>query len=204
MNILNNVTDYTEFLIKNKITTNQFLLLYLLYTEKMVKDKTGRIGYTQGTCIYKWQAKGSGWNQSEIEDLVSKDYIIAFKKKYLNGDKDFYGYAIDDIILTNKFNDIMYINTDGLFNEILELYPDTFTINSQIVFTKNGDLDKLSVDYGKLIKNNLKEHDVIKQVISFAKEKGMCNMKLVTFLTKGMIDSIKKLMEESYSNGRDV
>lgn len=204
MNILLNCVDYTEFLIKHKLTPNQFLLLYLLYTERLVKSKTGSVGYAMGTCLYKWQDKGSGWSQHEIEDLVKKDYMIAFKKTYEVKEQKLYGYAVDDLILTNKFADIMFINTDEAFEEIVELYPDTFTIQTQTVFTKTGDLDKISDNYNKLIKGSLYEHDVIKQVIVYAKEKGMCNMKLEKFLSKGVVDSIKKMMEESYSNGRDI
>lgn len=204
MNILTNVTHYTEFLISNKLSTNQFLLLYLLYTERMVKDKTGRIGYTQGTCIYKWHNKGSGWSQAEIEDLCNKDYVIAMKKQYDVGDKKQYGYAIDDLIITDKFNDIMYINTEGAFDEILSLYPDTFNINTQTVFTKAGNLDKVSDEYHKLIKYNLDYHEKIKEIIEFAKLRGMCNMKLENFLTKGVLDSVKRMMEETYERGQDI
>ena len=204
MNILTNVTDYTEFLIKNKLSTNQFLLLYLLYTEKMIKSKSGKVSYSEATCLYKWQAKGTGWNQKEIEDLVKNDYVMAFPKTYTIDNQNLYGYAVDDLILTTKFSDIMFVATDEAFQEILELYPDTFNVNGSVVFSKSGDLEKLSDVYSKLIRNSIQLHDKMKEAIVFAKERGLCNMKLEKFLTKGVIDSIFKMMEEGYSNGRDV
>lgn len=204
MNILTNVTDYTEFLIKNKLSTNQFLLLYLLYTEKMIKSKSGKVSYSEATCLYKWQAKGTGWNQQEIEDLVKNDYVMAFPKTYTIDNQNLYGYAVDDLILTTKFSDIMFVATDEAFQEILELYPDTFNVNGSVVFSKSGDLEKLSDVYSKLIRNSIQLHDKMKEAIVFAKERGLCNMKLEKFLTKGVIDSIFKMMEEGYSNGRDV
>jgi len=204
MNILTNVTDYTEFLIKNKLSTNQFLLLYLLYTEKMIKSKSGKVSYSEATCLYKWQAKGTGWNQQEIEDLVKNDYVMAFPKTYTIDNQNLYGYAVDDLILTTKFSDIMFVATDEAFQEILELYPDTFNVKGSVVFSKSGDLEKLSNVYSKLIRNSTQQHDKMKETIVFAKERGLCNMKLETFLTKGVIDSIFKMMEEGYSNGRDV
>jgi hypothetical protein len=204
MNILTNVTDYTEFLIKNKLSTNQFLLLYLLYTEKMIKSKSGKVSYSEATCLYKWQAKGTGWNQKEIEDLVKNDYVMAFPKTYTIDNQNLYGYAVDDLILTTKFSDIMFVATDEAFQEILELYPDTFNVNGSVVFSKSGDLEKLSDVYSKLIRNSIQQHDKMKEAIVFAKERGLCNMKLEKFLTKGVIDSIFKMMEEGYSNGRDV
>ena len=204
MNILTNVTDYTEFLIKNKLSTNQFLLLYLLYTEKMVKQKSGKVTYSEATCLYKWQAKGTGWTQKEIEDLVDKDYVMAFPKNYTINDQSVYGYAVDDLILTTKFSDIMFIATDSAFEEILELYPDTFMVNGSTVFSKSGDLEKLSDVYAKLVKHSIHQHDKMKDAIVFAKERGLCGMKLEKFLTKGVIDSIFKMMEEGLSNGRDI
>lgn len=204
MNILSNVTDYTEFLIKNKLSTNQFLLLYLLYTEKMIKNKTGKVSYSEATCLYKWQAKGSGWNQNEIQDLVSKDYVIAFSKSYLVEGQNLTGYAIDDLILTEKFYDLMFISTQHAFDELLDLYPDTFSVSGSIVFTKSGDLEKVAEAYSKLIRNSLTAHGKVKDMIIYAKERGLCNMKLDKFLTKGVLDSVSKMMEENNSNGRDI
>lgn len=204
MNILTDVTSYVKFLVTHKLSTNQFLLLYLLYTEKMIKVKSGRISYAEGTCIYKWQSKGKGWNQLEIEDLVSKDYIIAFKKSYeIEPSKKVYGYAVDDVILTSKFSDIMFIAVDQAFEEILDLYPDTFIIEGP-VFTKTGDLDKLSEIYAKLIKNSVVEHEKMKELIIFAKERNLCKMKLITFLSRGVIDPIKKMMEDTFNAGSDI
>jgi hypothetical protein len=196
MDILQNSVDYVNFLIKHKLSTNQFLLLHLLNSEKLIKKKSGTVGFAIGTCIYKWQSNGLGWSQNEIEDLIKKEYVVAFKKHYGEGKEKVYGYTVDDLILTNKFADIMFVNTDEAFEDMLSIYPDTFLINNQTVFTKSGDLDKLSEEYGKLIKNSIHEHDKIKEVILFAKERGLCNMKLDKFISKGVIEPIKKMMED--------
>ena len=37
MGILDDTDAYVEFLTKNRLSTNQFLLLYLLYTDKCLK-----------------------------------------------------------------------------------------------------------------------------------------------------------------------
>ena len=83
MNILDDSTAYTDFLIRQKLTTNQFYLLYLLYTERMIKDKeSGKLGYDKFSNIYKWlnaanTIKGAGWVKFEIQDLIDKEYVIA-------------------------------------------------------------------------------------------------------------------------------
>jgi hypothetical protein len=73
MGILDDVTEYVNFLTKNKLTCNQFLLLYLLSTEQMVRDKRSSLMYSTTGCIYKWQNEGSGWSVNEVEDLERRE-----------------------------------------------------------------------------------------------------------------------------------
>ena len=210
MNILDDSTAYTDFMIRHRLTTNQFYLLYLLYTERMIKDKeSGKLGYDKFSNIYKWlnasnTIKGAGWIKSEIQDLIDKEYVIALSQETTENGKLKENYSIDQLILTNKFSDLIFINGNFAFEEILELYPDTFLIKEQTVFTKTGDLDKLSDAYSKAIKNSIHKHKEMLELIDFAKSHNLCNMKLENFLGKGVIDSIKKMMEGVASHGGDI
>jgi hypothetical protein len=186
MGILEDEKQYVDFLIKNELSTNQFLLLYLLYTERMYK-LNNKLGFAQSGTIFKWISKGKNIiTASEIEDLIKMDYVFGIKQNNQ--------YEIDHLILTNKFFDLMFVNIDA-FQEICDLYPDKMIIDNQTVFTKAGDLDKVANNYLKLIKNNLSKHEQIKKVIEFAKERGLCKYKLENFLSKGVIDTIIKDME---------
>lgn len=190
--MIENVNAYTDFLVKNKLTTNQFFLLLLLYQENMFKAKEG-LKYKNVGNIYKWTDKGSGWTTAEIDDLIAKDYVFGIKP-----------YEIDQLILTQKFSDIMFINGIFAFEEILEIYPDTFQIQTQTVFTKSGDLDKVQQNYTKLIGNSITKHEEIKTIILYAKERGLCNYKLENFLSKGVLDSIRKMIGETHGTGTDI
>ena len=201
MGILDDVNAYVDFLTKNKISTNQFLLLYLLYTEKFVKVDD-KLKYKRIGNIYKWASEGKGWTKEEIQDLIDKDYVFGIKS--LNPKDNTLTYFVDQLILTQKFSDLMFINTTFAFEEILEIYPDTFVVNQSTVFTKAGDLDKVQANYSKLIKNSIAKHEEVKNIILYAKERGLCNYKLENFLSKGVIDSIKKMMEETYDRGQDI
>jgi len=200
MGILDDADAYVEFLTKNRLSTNQFLLLYLLYTEQMFKINK-KLKFKSIGNIYKWSNEGTGWSENEIDDLISKDYVFGIKSRQVNG---VINYSIDQLILTQKFSDLMFINGNFALDEILEIYPDTISVNGTIYFTKNGDLDKIAVDYCKLIKNSIHKHEEMKGILQYAKEKGLCNTHISKFLTKGTIDSIKKMMEESYDTGNDV
>lgn len=195
MGILENEKEYVDFLVKNKLSTNQFLLLYLLYTERMCKSQ-GKTTYTKVGNIYKWIAEGKAWNHEEVEELIKLNYVIGFP---INGK-----YQIDQLILTEKFFDLMFIDTEDAFNEILDLYPDRMIINNQTTFTKAGDLSKVADNYAKLIRNNLSKHEEMKKLVKYAAERGLCKYKIENFLSKGVIDAIKKEIGESYERGEDV
>ncbi len=204
MGILDDSNAYVEFLTKNKLSTNQFLLLYLLYTEKMSKVNN-QLRFKKIGNIYKWSAEGTGWSEKEIEDLIKKDFVFAVKGKHIDDQgNESYKYFIDQLLLTQKFSDLMFINANFAFEEILEIYPDTINVQGTTYFTKSGDLDKLALDYCKLIKNSLHKHEEVKGIVAFARERGYCNTHIAKFLTKGTIDSIKKIMEESYDRGNDI
>jgi hypothetical protein len=198
--MIDDVNAYVDFMVKHKLSTNQFLLLMLLHTESYFKSQKGLKYKTVGN-IYKWSKEGKGWSEQEIEDLINKDYLFGIKSQQVNGTIT---YSIDQLILTQKFSDIMFVNSTFAFEEILEIYPDTFQINGQVVFTKSGDLDKVQQNYFKLIKGNTVKHEEIKNIITYAKERGLCNYKLENFLTKGVIDTIKKMIGESHAAGTDI
>jgi hypothetical protein len=188
MNILDDVTEYVNFLVKHKLSTNQFLLLYLLFTEKMVKDGNGKLKYTQGGSIYKWVAEGKGWTSAEVDDLYQKGYVIPVQKG---------SYQPDQLILMPKFSELMFIDMDMAFEEILEVYPDTIMVQGDSFLTKTGDLEKVAQEYRKIIKGSLKLHEEVKQLIIFAKERKLIKSKLENFLKKPMIDSLRRMKGES-------
>jgi len=200
--MIDDVNAYVDFMVKHKLSTNQFLLLQLLHEETMFKEvKSNSLRFKKIGNIYKWSKEGKGWTEQEIEDLIAKDYLFGIKSKQTNGTIT---YSIDQLILTQKFSDIMFVNSNFAFEEILDIYPDTFQIQGQTVFTKSGDLDKVQQNYFKLIRGNTVKHEEIKYIITYAKERGLCNYKLENFLTKGVIDTIKKMIGESNATGTDI
>lgn len=188
--LLDDPVNYVDFLCKNKLKPNQFLLLYLLYTDKMVKSGS-TLKFTKGGLIYKWSNEGAGWTKEEIKDLVNKDYVISLSPDY----------AYDQLILTSKFVDLMFINGGEAFQELLELYPDTFNVQGNVVFTKTVDLDQYEKIYVKAIKNSQSKHEEVKNLILYAKEKGnLLNIKIDKFIEGKVWDTIKK-MKDSEGGG---
>lgn len=192
--LLDNPENYIDFLCKNKLKTNQFLLLYLLYTEKMVKHGS-TLKFTRGGLIYKWSNEGAGWTKDEIRDLVNKEYVISLSEDF----------AFDQLILTNKFGDLMFINGGQAFEELLELYPDTFMVNSTKVFTKTVDLEEMEKFYVKAIKHSQNKHQEVKELLLYAVDKNLINMKIDKFISGKVWESIKKIKEaENDGYGKNI
>jgi len=193
--LLDDPVNYVDFLCKNKLKPNQFLLLYLLYTEKMVKSGT-TLKFTKGGLIYKWSNEGAGWTKDEIKDLVTKEYVISLSQDY----------AYDQLILTSKFVDLMFINGGEAFEELLEMYPDTFMVRENVVFTKTVDLDEYEKLYVKAIKNSQAKHEEVKTLIAYAKEKGnLLNIKLDKFIEGKVWETIKKMKNlDGEGYGKDI
>jgi hypothetical protein len=89
----------------------------------------------------------------------------------------------------------MFINGGEAFEELLELYPDTFMVNSTKVFTKTVDLEELEKNYVKAIKNSQNKHEEVKELLTYAIEKNLLNMKIDKFIAGKVWESIKKIKE---------
>jgi len=203
--MIDDLNRCVDFMVKHQLSTNQLLLLQILSEESMFREvKTNSLKFKKIGNIYKWSEQGKGWSKEEIEDLIQKDYLFGIKSLQKTDKGEEYTYSIDQLLLTQKFSDLMFINSNFAFDEILEVYPDTFQIQNQTVFTKSGDLTKVQENYFKLIKGSILKHEEIKQIILYAKERGLCNYKIENFLSKGVVDSIKKMMGETHGTGTDI
>lgn len=189
MGILDDPTSYVDFLCTHKLSPNQFLLCYLLYTEHMIRDKESNLRYATVGNIYKYCDKGTGWSNSDVEDLIEKGYLIDTTKT-----KD--TYAIDRLILTEKFVDLMFINANFAFEEFFEAYPNSTMIDGKAAFLKAVDPDVVAERYKKAIKNSAVKHAEIMEIIAYAKENNLINMRVDKFVMGKLWEAIKTQRDE--------
>jgi hypothetical protein len=164
----------------------------------MIKDPNGKLKYTIAGNIYKWLDKGSGWTEAEIENLISKDYVVSVAK----GD-----YSIDQLVLTNKFVDIMFISTGDAFEELLELYPPTVTIDGKGFMLKACDLEACSKAYLKAIKNSNRKHKEVLELIEYGIENKLINIKIDKFIGGKIWEDLRRLKEKDNGTtqfGREI
>ena len=70
--MIDDVNAYVDFMVKHKLSTNQFLLLMLLHTESYFKSQKGLKYKTVGN-IYKWSKEGKGFFR--YQDPITKEII---------------------------------------------------------------------------------------------------------------------------------
>lgn len=162
----------------------------------MMKDQSNQLRYTTLGNIYKWLDKGKGWTDSEINDLIDKEFVMDFTKN--SGSKHY--YEIDRLVLTQKFLEEIFIDCNFAFDEIFEIYPDSTTINGQIAFLKGVDPDDVAKQYTKAIKGSLVKHNEVKELIVFGKQHDLIKHRIDRFVTGRIWEGLKSLRNEQNFN----
>ena len=137
-----------DFLCREKISANQYLLLRLLH-ESELEVKKGNLSYSTRGLLYKYYVENPdcNWTVEEVEDLEKKGFIINYKTLDLTSPnpedrKDDY----EKIILTAKFSDYTYVG-DEAFMEIWDIYPKFIKVDGATHPARNVDPDEFGKEY---------------------------------------------------------
>jgi hypothetical protein len=163
-----------------------------------MKDQSNQLRYTTLGNIYKWTEKGKGWTETEITDLIQKEFVIDFTKSSSSTNY----YEIDRLVLTQKFLDEIFIDCNFAFEEIFELYPDSTTINGQVAFLKGVDPDEVAKQYTKAIKGSVAKHNEVKELIVFGKQFDLIKHRIDRFVTGRIWEGLKTLRDEQNFNSK--
>lgn len=177
-----NVDSYVPFIIKHKLTQQQFLLLYLLYTERvdLIKKYKASFPTDDGTMLGKYFT----------DDLI--------KRKFLN--KSISGNVMS-ITLTDKFTKL-FENVDSMCEQILSAYP-AFTMSSggtKMPLTL-VDIDELKMIYLNVVGIDPVEYKEILSDIEYGKKHSLINYRIDKFF-KSLF--YKKIRELRRGETRDV
>lgn len=174
------INEYVNLLNRLKITANQFLLCYLLLTDQKLEDETGKLAYIKkGTGmanLYKYATQNSTWSKLEIEDLVTKGYLLDKN----NTDKHYPDY----LIVTEKFINQVFKRSNA-FQEFWEAYPSFVPNfnhpNGPKVKLKITDPDELEKLYNSKVRS-LAEHDMVLEVVHWARDNNQLNISIENFV----------------------
>jgi hypothetical protein len=188
------INEYVECLNRLKITANQFLLCYLLFTDQKVEVSPNKYAYIKkGTGmanLYKYASQNTKWTSEEIQDLVSKNYIK---------DKNVAGSIYPDYLeITEEFSEKVFIKSN-LFSEFWEAYPPLVPNfnhpNGPKIKLKICDPDELEKLYIKKVVT-IAEHKLLMEVLLWAKENNQLNINIENFVKSNHWRDLKSEMDK--------
>lgn len=166
---------YVKFLIKNKLTQTQFLLLHLLYKKKynLITDYKKAFPSDNKSMIGKYLT----------EDLINRGFLIKITDR-----KGKVTYTISE-----KFLDV-YVNEYIAMEEIFEIYPSFYTKENNVTIPLTSmDRNVFSKIYIDKIAYSRGEHDEIKKDIEYGKEHELLVMGIEKFLKSEFWKSLREL-----------
>ena len=170
-----NVERYINFIIKNKLTQPQFLMLYLLY------KKNYKI-------LNKYKIAFPTEDKSMIGDMMRQDLIDrGFIERVGNKTS-----SVNDYKITEKFTDLYLKDIYTATQELKDEYPAFAKINGQDIPLVTIDICKLSVIYGEKIDYSVDEHKEIIKDLVYARDKGSIRFSIENFVKGEMWRGIRQ------------
>ena len=174
------INRYVDFITENKISEHQFLILWLVHT----KDEEN---------VAKYRKVFDQFKPEEIIDLIDRGWIEDFDI-VKNGERSFNIY---NFIITDKFTEVVYIDTFDAGDELIKVYPNWLMIDNRRISAKSCDHDLLAQRYAKIIKNNRQKHEDIVRLIRKMKEKSeFAKIGIEKFVSSRHWNLLKEELEE--------
>lgn len=177
---------YFKYLIKLKLTQQQFLLLYLLYEERydLIKKYKEHYPTDDGSMIGKYFT----------DDLVKRKFIK------VRNERNEMGKVIQVAELTPKFPSI-FADSDYYADEVWERYPRFFTNSKGVrIPLKLLDKDAFKRMYINKIKASIEEHNKVMKDIAYGKDRNLINCKIDLFFKSEHYLSIREERIENEDN----
>lgn len=166
-----NEDKYIDFVIENKLTQKQFLLLHLVYKKRYDLLKKYKDAFPTGD--------GSIIGRLETEDLIDRGLLIIGE-----GHKP---------VISKKFKDA-YTDDVLIAEEIFSVYPDFYESEGGVKYPLLA-MDRLQFSkiYLSKIKYSQKEHEEILEDILYGIENNLIKIKLANFLASEYWKIIRKI-----------
>ena len=112
-----NIEVPVNFLVKHRLTFEQYALCYMLHEDRYQVNKKGQRVYLEAgpaiANVYKYSKGVRKWAKDEVEDLIQRGYLRR------NGDRN----SPDLLDVTDKFSKAVFrMNSD--FEELFRIYPE--------------------------------------------------------------------------------
>lgn len=179
--MIESIPDYVDFLIKHKISPNQFLFAYLIATEDYAN-------------LYRYSMQGKKFTKSEVNDLVEKGFI-EFEGKDPNK------ITTDQFRITEKFTDEVFIEAAEAGEIFWDAYPPYFYIEDKKVPTKTTNKELFIKKYNAFVNGKLSRHRRIMKALQYAIQSGLVNMGIEKWFTSEIWRDLEKEMNRNNQSG---
>lgn len=163
---------FIDFLVKHKLTPNQFMFCYL----KASYDMPSFRKYIKEVGFFKME---------EIKDLIAKGYVEDFNTE----GRDY----VDSYLVTPKFTKEIFIETEQAGEELWKAFPPFIHINSTRVSARSCDKEVLIKSYCKKIKNNKNIHEEVLSLLKQAVERNEIKMGIEKWVGSEQWNILKEL-----------
>jgi hypothetical protein len=188
--MIQDLTEYTEFLLGNKLTPKQFYVLYALALDNRRAKKLPSAA--QGNVLpmvnlWKFYQNIEQLTLEELKDLEERGYLVNRNDKGKT-------YA-DNIEVTPKFYKLVFPDQEA-YDEFMDLYPGFAKKDGGGMFPLKVATEQETKEvYYRMIRTRA-DHSRMMRALRWAIKRGnVINVKVTNFLESRMWLDIEKLME---------
>jgi len=165
-----------DFLVKKKLTFNQFCMCLMIYHEDVagIIKYTDQVGFLTGGTIIK----PDGSKVNELNDLIKRGYLA----HTIIDERE--PYNLDNYTVTDKFIKGFLDRFDEYAKELWAEYPKEGKIGNHDPFpAKSVDFDEFKEKYIKILKEDIDEHEVnITRLREYKKQHQYAEMGIMKYI----------------------
>lgn len=150
--------DFMSFLMKHDLTAEQYLIIYTV-----LATKEGKAIYAPFLRLAEQYRKKNNTIKSQAlaKDAIDKGFL-----RLINSSKPI---KIDNMEITEKFRDLIFVSKDICFRQALNTYPDDLKVDGKTINSKiyKGGVNELKDMYYNVVTQggNKSEHDLFIKLV---------------------------------------
>lgn len=167
------IEKYIDFITTNNLTQDQYLLLHLLYDNRVDLIRKYKTSFPSG--------ENSMISRTLVDDLITREFLVKTDKGFKLGD---------------KFKEI-FVTPELAVDEFYDIYP-AFVESDKGVSIPLISMDKKYFQelYIPKIFGNHKEHQEVIEDIEYGKMNNLITMGIKKFLTSDQWKALRKLRKQ--------
>lgn len=172
--------ELVDFLALKKLTPNQLLFCYLIYTQQM-------------DLFFKYVHEVKAFSLEDVRDLEDRGYVI---------NQDYHSGTVynDMYVVTEKLLDGLDLIDTTQAEEFWLTYPNFLLIQNSRISAKSTDKGEFLLTYSRTHIKSRKLHDRVMKALNYAKDNNLVTMGIVKWVASAQWEVVEELMGKDLSN----